>query len=276
MGTRIPILSTVSDEDFKEIVSNSYKWCEVAEKVGYSLVKCNEGKTGFYQCGGHICRKRAISMNLNIDHMWKRSGPNKPIEDLKPNNYGQKRRGTAFLINRLCEANVLEICACCRCEHMKLDDGTWLWNGKPMTLQVDHVHGRSKPPREEDDKVSNLRYLCWNCHTQTPGNKLRYKVNPPKTRSKHIGILIKSGREYVCEICKCEHMEKGFNGAWEWQGWMLNLQCDHIDGDRSNNDISNLRWLCPNCHATTDTYCGRNRKRKRSQKSTSNAKSRLS
>ena len=36
------------------------------------------------------------------------------------------------------------------------------------------------------------------------------------------------------------------------------LQLDHIDGDRSNNELGNLRLLCPNCHALTDTYCGRN------------------
>jgi Zn finger protein HypA/HybF involved in hydrogenase expression len=38
----------------------------------------------------------------------------------------------------------------------------------------------------------------------------------------------------------------------------LVLQLDHIDGDRQNNEISNLRLLCPNCHSQTDTYTGRN------------------
>lgn len=32
------------------------------------------------------------------------------------------------------------------------------------------------------------------------------------------------------------------------------LTWDHIDGDCSNNRYSNLRLLCPNCHALTDTY----------------------
>lgn len=32
------------------------------------------------------------------------------------------------------------------------------------------------------------------------------------------------------------------------------LQIDHIDGNWQNNHISNLRVLCPSCHATTETY----------------------
>ena len=44
----------------------------------------------------------------------------------------------------------------------------------------------------------------------------------------------------------------------EWRGRPIPLELDHIDGDRSNNELGNLRLLCPNCHAQTDTYRGRN------------------
>lgn len=37
------------------------------------------------------------------------------------------------------------------------------------------------------------------------------------------------------------------------------LELDHIDGNRKNNTIDNLRLLCPNCHAFTPTYRGKNR-----------------
>ena len=29
----------------------------------------------------------------------------------------------------------------------------------------------------------------------------------------------------------------------------------HKDGNHQNNELSNLEFLCPNCHATTDSYC---------------------
>lgn len=47
----------------------------------------------------------------------------------------------------------------------------------------------------------------------------------------------------------------------EWNGRPLTLQLDHIDGDSSNNILDNLRYLCPNCHSQTDTFCGRNVRR---------------
>lgn len=34
----------------------------------------------------------------------------------------------------------------------------------------------------------------------------------------------------------------------------LVLQLDHIDGDSDNNNLSNLRLLCPNCHTQTDNF----------------------
>ena len=34
---------------------------------------------------------------------------------------------------------------------------------------------------------------------------------------------------------------------------------DHINGDNRDNRLSNLRYLCPNCHSQTDTYKGRNK-----------------
>lgn len=43
-----------------------------------------------------------------------------------------------------------------------------------------------------------------------------------------------------------------------WQGEPIPLELDHVDGDRTNNSLENLRLLCPNCHALTPTYRGRN------------------
>jgi len=54
--------------------------------------------------------------------------------------------------------------------------------------------------------------------------------------------------EYKCDNC----------GIEEWKHKSIVLELDHIDGDNRNNEISNLRLLCPNCHSQTDTFRGRN------------------
>ncbi|MGQ0585577.1 MAG: HNH endonuclease signature motif containing protein [Gammaproteobacteria bacterium] len=46
-----------------------------------------------------------------------------------------------------------------------------------------------------------------------------------------------------------------------WQGQPIPLELDHRNGDCRDNELSNLRLLCPNCHALTPTYRGKNRGR---------------
>ena len=49
----------------------------------------------------------------------------------------------------------------------------------------------------------------------------------------------------VCQVCGI---------GYEYNEKFLQLQIDHIDGDNTNNNVENLRLLCPNCHSQTDTW----------------------
>lgn len=52
-----------------------------------------------------------------------------------------------------------------------------IWNGKDLTLQVDHIDGDS-----DNNKPNNLRLLCPNCHTQTPTFSTRQKKDAKRNR----------------------------------------------------------------------------------------------
>ena len=57
--------------------------------------------------------------------------------------------------------------------------------------------------------------------------------------------------EYKCVVCD----NKG-----EWLGNKLSLQLDHINGISNDNRLFNLRFICPNCHSQTPTFCGKQTK----------------
>ena len=58
-------------------------------------------------------------------------------------------------------------------------------------------------------------------------------------------------KENKCEIC----------GLTEWKNKPIICQLHHVDGNSSNNSLSNLQMLCPNCHSQTNNFCGKAKER---------------
>ncbi len=77
-----------------------------------------------------------------------------------------------------------------------------------------------------------------------------YLRNSQDIQSNKVRIkLLREGyKEYKCENC----------GLTEWLGQPIPLELHHKDGNRNHNEIENYQLLCPNCHAFTDSYRGKN------------------
>ena len=67
-----------------------------------------------------------------------------------------------------------------------------------------------------------------------------------------IKLLRENYKEAKCENC----------GLTQWLGQEIPLEVHHKDGNRHNNTIENFQLLCPNCHALTNSYRGKNSAKK--------------
>lgn len=117
-------------------------------------------------------------------------------------------------------------------------------------IDVSHFTGslwsKGKTKTEDDRIASNTIY-------KTDSDILGYH---PEIARKVVRdyVLRNNIIPYECALC-------GNKG--EWKGKPISLHLDHIDGERHDHSKENLRFLCPNCDATTDTYAGKNITRKR-------------
>ena len=73
-------------------------------------------------------------------------------------------------------------------------------------------------------------------------------IQTNKVRKK---ILEEGFKPHKCECCELE----------TWLGKPIPLELHHKDGNRHNNTLENYELLCPNCHAFTDSYRGKNSKK---------------
>lgn len=107
---------------------------------------------------------------------------------------------------------------------------------------------------EFDIDISHFRGQGWNIG-------LAMKPNPKKPLSKILianssyqpyklkrRLLEEGLKKAVCESCDLE----------EWLNAPIPLKLHHVNGIRHDNRIENIQLLCPNCHACTDNYRGKN------------------
>ena len=102
-------------------------------------------------------------------------------------------------------------------------------------LGIEYAGNQSgKGQTKKNPKMTLIEYLATSKDIQS--NKVRIK------------LLEEGYKEHKCECC----------GLTEWLGNPIPLELHHKDGNRYNNVIENYELVCPNCHALTDSYRGKN------------------
>lgn len=150
MRRKTSIIWKMPEEDFINLIKTSQTMSQVLRYFGM------ENKGSNYQ----TCKSRIKYLNLDTSHFLGR------IESYKFHRCVTKEEFLNRLINNssnkrsdvkrfLIKFNLIPyICSNC--------DNKGEWNGKKLSLQLEHKNGTSN-----DDRLENLEFLCPNCHSQT-------------------------------------------------------------------------------------------------------------
>lgn len=136
-------------KEFKMLIETSKSVREVLTKLGYKNASGAMHKK---------VKERILLDGLSIDHMIGRfnsgDGRRIPLSDILVEN--STYTNISRLKIRLVNEGVLEY-KCVKCGNK----GEWM--DKPITLQLDHENGV-----RDDHRLENIRFMCPNCHSQTP------------------------------------------------------------------------------------------------------------
>lgn len=162
-------------EQLKEAVRNSKNIKQVATALGYS------DKIG---ATGQRLKFRIKDLGISTAHFTKREyvGNKKSTIDYLTIDGPICRNLRHRLIN---EKLLPYICKNCGLEPF--------WNGVELLLELDHISGFNN-----DNRLENLRFLCPNCHTQTPTYRSK---NPKFVENKK---LARERSRTCCLVCEKE------------------------------------------------------------------------
>lgn len=152
-----------------------------------------------------------------------------------------------------------------KCEKCNKDHNGEYGSGRFCTPSCARSFSTKEKRKEINNKVSlSLKGRCtsggqknwteksYNKQKKTWNDKLlstQFESLSYERKRKRI-ILEQDGKCRKCELSK-------------WMDKNIPIEIDHINGINGDDRRENMVGLCPNCHSITDTWRGRNKKRKK-------------
>ena len=176
------LIDEYNKEELEQIVQQSYSLKEVINKLGYSTSSGRNNST---------VKKKIQLFNINTDHFTHKS----PVERTEENVFIENSTASQATLRRwyIKGEYTPYICSICNLEP--------IWQGKELTLILDHINGHNK-----DNRLENLRWVCPNCNQQleTTGHRASFKEQ--RINKKHYycidcGVEIKSSQANRCKEC---------------------------------------------------------------------------
>ena len=149
-----------------------------------------------------------------------------------------------------------KLCQCCRCRLPFEDRRNKFCSSRCSATFNNPIRG----PRGKglcsscQTPIPKKLKFCSNCWQKGLGSRRATVDTAKDDQTRRKALILERGHQ--CEVCK----------LCEWNGRLIPLQLDHIDGNSDNNHRGNLRLICPNCHAQTPTFCSKNKSNRNSSR----------
>ena len=168
-------LDNYSNEKFEQLVKEAKSYRDLVLKLGYST-----NSSSVYEA----VKKRVSENNLDTSHFSSVQGVKRTEENVFcENSTAAQKTLREWFVKGDYQKYICSICG-----------QPPEWQGKPLTLILDHINGNNK-----DNRLENLRWVCPNCNQQL--DTTGFKIMRSK---KEKNYCIDCGTEISSKAVRCQ------------------------------------------------------------------------
>lgn len=173
-------MNRYSDEEFARIVEESSNYKDCLQNLGYHSSSLNLR---------NALKKKINGLNLDVSHF---NTPN-PVKRTEENIFIENSTVDQATLRRWYKKGNYSEYKCSICGLNPF------WNGKDLSLILDHINGHNK-----DDRLENLRWVCPNCNQQLDTTGSRNRAH----KEHNINLCVDCGKPITPKAARCVECER--------------------------------------------------------------------